>query len=153
MKIIYKCICNGCLIFCCRFISKFVELFPIIGLECPFQIFPVVRNISLSVLLPWSLHIPHVLMRRFTEKEYGMARQKQRAEKVRCLMLMKKGLPAPMGWPHNVRTAKQRKETSHLLSSGGRKGVTLAKQKKRFSLKDSRERLHGIIWVTVLKRF
>ena len=39
------------------------------------------------------------------------------------------------------------------LSSLGLSFPWSAKQKKRFSLKDSRERLHGIIWVTVLKRF
>lgn len=58
-----------------------------------------------------------VLMRKLTEKQCRMAPQKRRAEEVRCWMMMMKGLPAPMGWPHNDRMAKQRKDFHFHLCS------------------------------------
>lgn len=50
-KLFINTICNGCLLFCYRIISQFVEPVAIIGLECPFQTFDIMSNSSLSILV------------------------------------------------------------------------------------------------------
>lgn len=59
-KLFINTICNGCLLFCCRILSLFVEPVVIIGLECPFQTFDIMGNISLSILVP-HFHISQII--------------------------------------------------------------------------------------------
>lgn len=51
-KLFINTICNDCLLFHCTVKSQFVEPVVIIGLECSFQTFDIMSNISLSILVP-----------------------------------------------------------------------------------------------------
>ena len=53
-KLFTNTMCNGYLFFCHWIIFQFVEPFAITGLEYPFQVFDIMSNISLSILVPQS---------------------------------------------------------------------------------------------------
>lgn len=62
-KLFINIICNGCCMLCHKSASWFVELFPVIGLECPFQSSAFVNDIRVSILGHQSWYTFHVTSR------------------------------------------------------------------------------------------